>query len=261
MTFPPLSRGRRRCAGSPIGGILHEMTDISLWIAFAGGFVSFASPCVLPLMPGYIGYISGVTAEEAEMFPRRVYIIHTMIHALIFGGGFTTVFVALGLTATSIGSFIIGSLPYLQRAAGLLLIIFGLQMTGILRLNWLLRERRLEVRKRKAGILRSYLLGIAFGFGWTPCVGPVLGGVLTLAASQEHILYGGGLLFAYSLGMGVPFLLTAFALTFSLSFASRAGRFLSILHVAAGVIMLAMGLLLLTGHFQKLAQLFSGLSF
>jgi cytochrome c-type biogenesis protein len=237
------------------------MTDVSLWVAFAGGFISFASPCVLPLMPGYIGYISGVTAEEAEMFPRRTYIIHTMIHALIFGGGFTTVFVSMGLTATSIGNFILSSLPYLQRGAGLLLIIFGLQMTGLLRLGWLLRERRLEVRERNAGILRSYLLGIAFGFGWTPCVGPVLGGVLTLAASQEHVLYGGGLLLAYSLGMGVPFLLTAFALTFSLSFASRAGRFLSILHTAAGIIMLAMGLLLLTGHFQKLTQLFSSLTF
>jgi cytochrome c-type biogenesis protein len=167
----------------------------------------------------------------------------------------------MGLTATSIGNFILGSLPYLQKVAGLLLIVFGLQMTGVLRLGWLLRERRLEVRKRKAGILRSYLLGIAFGFGWTPCVGPVLGGVLTLAASQESVLNGGSLLFAYSLGMGVPFLLTAFALTFSLSFASRTGRFLSILHKAAGVIMLAMGLLLLTGHFQKLARFFSGLTF
>jgi cytochrome c-type biogenesis protein len=237
------------------------MNDISLWVAFAGGFVSFASPCVLPLMPGYIGYISGVTAEEAEMFPCRTYIIHTMIHALIFGGGFTTVFVSMGLTATSIGNFILGSLPYLQKVAGLLLIVFGLQMTGVLRLGWLVRERRLEVRERNAGILRSYLLGIAFGFGWTPCVGPVLGGVLTLAASQESVLSGGGLLFAYSLGMGVPFLLTAFALTFSLSFASRTGRFLSILHKAAGAIMLAMGLLLLTGHFQKLARFFSGLTF
>jgi cytochrome c-type biogenesis protein len=236
------------------------MNDMTIWAAFVGGLVSFASPCVLPLMPGYIGYISGITAEEGEQLERRTYVMHTMLHALLFGVGFTTVFVGMGLTATSIGSFLIRSLPYLQKAAGVLLLAFGLQMTGILKLSWFYRERRFEVRQKEAGVLRSFLLGMAFAFGWTPCVGPVLGAVLTMAASQGQVITGGVMLFSYSLGMGIPFLLTAFALTFSLSFASRAGRFLHYLHIAAGVIMVAMGVLLLSGHFQKLANFFSGLT-
>ena len=236
------------------------MTDLSLWVAFVGGGVSFASPCVFPLMPGYLGYITGISAEEAEDLSRRTYIAHTMIHALLFGAGFTTVFATMGLTATSIGAFLIGNLHFIQRAAGVILILFGLQMTGLLRFSWFYRERRIEVKHKEAGIVRSYLLGIAFGFGWTPCVGPILGAVLTMAASQEQVAYGGLLLLSYSLGLGVPFLLTAFALTFSLSFASRTGKFLHYLHTVAGAIMLVMGVLLLTGHFQKLALFFSGFS-
>lgn len=237
------------------------MSEMSFWAAFIGGLVSFASPCVLPLMPGYIGYISGISAEEGEGLARRTYVSHTMLHAFLFGGGFTSVFVAMGLTATSIGSFIISSLPLLQKVAGALLLVFGLQMTGLLRLSWLYRERRFEVRKKEAGIVRSFLLGAAFGFGWTPCVGPVLGAVLTMAASQGQVLTGGALLFAYSLGMGIPFVLTAFALTFSLSFANRAGKFLHYLHIVAGGIMIVMGILLLSGHFQKLANFFTALSY
>ena len=237
------------------------MEDMSLWVAFAGGTVSFASPCVLPLMPGYLGYITGVTIEEAETFSRRAYMTHTMIHSLIFGAGFTAVFVAMGLTATSIGGFLFDHLPFLQRLAGALLVFFGLQMTGLLRLAWFFKERRFDVRKREAGIIRSFLLGLAFGFGWTPCIGPVLGGVLTMAASQANILSGGVLLLAYSAGLGIPFLATAFILTFSVSFASRAGKFLHYLHITAGVIMLAMGVLLLSGRFQDLSLFFSSLSF
>lgn len=233
------------------------MDDLSLWVAFIGGVVSFASPCVLPLMPGYLGYISGISAEEAEDISRRTYMLHTLLHALIFGVGFTSVFVAMGLTATSIGSFLVGNLHILQRVAGVLLIIFGLHMTGLLRLSWFYRERRVDVKSREAGVFRSYLLGMAFGFGWTPCVGPILGGVLTMAASQEQVLSGGLLLFVYSLGMGLPFMVTAVALTFSLSFASRTGKFLHYLHIIAGAIMLVMGVLLLTGYFQKAVLFFT----
>jgi cytochrome c-type biogenesis protein len=234
--------------------------DLSIWVAFAGGFISFASPCVLPLMPGYIGYISGVSAEEAENFSRWTYFSHVMIHALIFGTGFTTVFVVLGLTATSIGAFITEHILILQRAAGVLIILFGLQMTGILKVAWLYRERRFTLKAKEAGVTRSFLLGIAFGFGWTPCVGPVLGAVLTMAAAEEQVLTGGVLLFSYSLGMGIPFVLTAAALAFSLSFAERAGRFLHYLHVGAGILMLLMGVLLLTGAFARLSLFFGALS-
>jgi cytochrome c-type biogenesis protein len=234
--------------------------ELSLWVAFAGGFISFASPCVLPLMPGYIGYITGVSAEEAEKFSRRTYLAHVMVHTLIFGLGFTTIFVTFGLTATSIGGFLSRHALLFQRVAGLLIILFGLQMTGLLKVAWLYRERRFTVKERDASVTRSFILGMAFGFGWTPCIGPVLGAVLTMAASQEQILSGGILLLAYSLGMGIPFLLTAAALALSLSFADRTGRFLHYVHVGAGVIMLVMGLLLLTGAFSKLSLFFNTLA-
>lgn len=234
--------------------------NLSLWVAFAGGLISFASPCVLPLMPGYIGYISGVSAEEAEKFARRTYFAHVMVHTVIFGIGFTSVFVGFGLTATSIGGFLSAHALLFQRAAGVLIILFGLQMTGILKVAWLYRERRFTVRAREAGITRSFLLGMAFAFGWTPCVGPVLGAVLTMAASQDQVATGGVLLFAYSLGMGIPFLLTAAALAFSLGFLDRAGRFLHYLHVGAGVIMLVMGVLLMTGAFARLSLFFNALA-
>jgi cytochrome c-type biogenesis protein len=233
--------------------------ELSIWVAFAGGVVSFASPCVLPLMPGYIGYISGVSAEEAKSLSRRVYLAHVLMHTLFFGAGFTSVFVAMGVTATSIGNFIAGHLILFQRIAGVLIIVFGLQMTGALRLSWLHRERRFEIRSKEASATRSFLMGIAFGFGWTPCVGPVLGAVLTLAAGQEQLFHGGILLFSYSLGMGLPFVLTAAALAFSLSFASRAGRFLHYLHIGAGIVMIVMGVLLLTGAFARLSIFLSGL--
>jgi cytochrome c-type biogenesis protein len=233
--------------------------ELSLWVAFAGGVVSFASPCVLPLMPGYIGYISGISAEEAKSLSRRVYLVHVLIHTLFFGAGFTSVFVAMGVTATSFGNFIAGNLVLFQRIAGVLIVAFGLQMTGILRLSWLYRERRFEIRSKEASAVRSFLLGIAFGFGWTPCVGPVLGAVLTLAASQEQIFQGGLLLFSYSLGMGVPFVLTAVTLAFSLSFASRTGRFLHYLHIGAGIVMILMGVLLPTGQLTRLSFFLSAL--
>jgi cytochrome c-type biogenesis protein len=224
--------------------------SISLATAFAGGVVSFFSPCVLPLMPGYLGYLSGLSFEELERLPPRVHLARTFHHALLFAGGFTLVFVALGLTATSFGQFLSGHALLLRRVSGTLIFVFGLQVAGLLRFTWLYRERRFEIHHHRVGPLRSLFLGMAFAFGWTPCVGPVLFSVLAHAATTGSVATGGGLLLAYSLGLAIPFLLSGVATSYSFSLINRSSRFLRPVQIAAGVIMMLMGALLVSGAFE-----------
>lgn len=229
------------------------VTDsVSLGAAFLGGIVSFVSPCVLPLMPGYLSYISGLSFEELERLPPAAHLGKTLHHALLFALGFTAVFVALGLTATSLGSFLGSHALLLRRVAGVLIFVFGLQVAGLLHFTWLYRERRFEVRHRAVGPVRSLLLGAAFAFGWTPCVGPILFSVLSYAANAPSVADGGLLLLTYSLGLAVPFLLAAVATSYSFRIIDRSGRWLRPVQIAAGVVMMAMGLLLFTGAFERL---------
>ncbi len=232
---------------------------IGFGAAFLGGFVSFVSPCVLPLMPGYLSYISGLSFEELERLPPRAHLGRTLRHALLFALGFTAVFVALGLTATSFGSFLGSHALLLRRVAGVLIFVFGLQVAGLLRFSWLYRERRFEVRHRTVGPARSLLLGAAFAFGWTPCVGPILFSVLSYAANARSVAGGGLLLFAYSLGLAIPFLLAAAATSYSFRLINRSGRWLRPVQIAAGLVMMAMGLLLVAGAFERINTLITGL--
>ena len=235
--------------------------DVSFGAAFLGGLVSFASPCVLPLMPGYISYISGLSFEELETLPPREHLGRTLRHSAIFVAGFTAVFVALGMTATSLGTFLSGHAALMRRVAGALIFVFGLQVAGILRLRFLYAERRFEVRHHRVSATRSALLGMAFAFGWTPCVGPILFSVLSFAAGAGTAAAGALLLLAYSLGLAIPFLLAAAATSWSFRLIGRTGRWLRPVQVAAGVVMMAMGLALITGAFERvntfLARLFA----
>lgn len=238
------------------------MSDsVSLATAFVGGVISFFSPCVLPLMPGYLSYLSGLSFTEMEQLPPRAYLARTFHHALLFAAGFTLVFVALGLTATSFGQFLSSHAVLLRRVSGALIFVFGLQVAGLLRFTWLYRERRFEIRHHKIGPARSLFLGMAFAFGWTPCVGPVLFSVLAHAATAGSVAAGGALLLAYSLGLAVPFLISGVATSYSFGLVSRGGRFLRPVQIAAGVIMMLMGVLLFTGAFERvntaLTQFFS----
>lgn len=232
---------------------------LSYGAAFLGGIISFFSPCVLPLMPGYLGYLSGLSFEELETLPPRAYLPKTMRHAAVFCAGFTIVFTALGLSATSLGHFLAGHALLLRRVAGVLIFLFGMQVAGLLKFAWLYRERRFEIRHREPGNLRSLLLGMAFAFGWTPCVGPVLFAVLAQAATAGTVAGGGLLLISYSLGLAIPFLAFGAAATYSLRLANRSGRWLRPVQVAAGVVMMAMGVLLVTGAFERLNNLIMGL--
>ena len=238
------------------------MTEgISFGAAFAGGLVSFVSPCVLPLMPGYLSYISGLSFEELERLPPGAHLGRTLRHAAIFAAGFTAVFVALGLTATSLGGFLGENAALLRRIAGALIFDFGLQVAGVLRLRFLYQERRFEVHHHAVGPVRSLLLGMAFAFGWTPCVGPILFSVLSYAAGTGSGAAGALLLLSYSLGLAIPFLLAAAATSWSFRLIGRSGRWLRPVQIAAGVVMMAMGVALITGAFERvnnvLARFFS----
>jgi len=215
-------------------------------VAFAGGVVSIATPYCLPLIPGYLAYLSGVGVGEAGHTKR------VLGASALFVLGFAVVFTALGATASELGSFLLQRLPALIKVAGLFVIAMGLVTLGVLRIPLLYREKRLDLRRVRAGPFEAVPLGMAFAFGWTPCIGPVLGAILSTAAVTQTASRGALLLFLYSLGMGVPFLL------FALAYA-RGGRMFGLLrhHGRAierlgGVLLVGIGVLLVTGAWQRL---------
>jgi cytochrome c-type biogenesis protein len=217
-----------------------------LAIAFAAGVVSVATPCSWPLIPGYLAYVSGVAAGEAGQ-TRRV-----LGAGALFVLGFAIVFTALGATASVLGAFLLRRLPVLVKVAGVFVIFMGLSTLGVVRLPFVYREKRFDLSRIRSGPAGAVPLGMAFAFGWTPCIGPVLSAIMTLAANAPTAPRGALLLFAYSLGMGIPFLVFAFVY-------SRAGRTSGLLrrHArtverAGGVLLVAMGLFLVTGAWQRL---------
>ena len=189
------------------------MDDVSYLAALVAGILSFVSPCVLPLVPGYLSFISGVSLDNAhtgtalpEGTTRRVFLA-----SIAFVLGFSTVFVALGASASSIGALINDKLWILTKIAGVAVILFGLHTMGLLKINALYRQAQIDVKRKPAGPLGAFVVGLAFAFGWTPCIGPILGSILALAAQEGTVTHGASLLAVYSLGLGVPFLATSLA--------------------------------------------------
>ena len=227
------------------------MTEsIGVTIAFAAGVLSFLSPCVLPLVPSYLSFVTGMSLEDLqEGVDRRA----TFIHSLLFVAGFTGVFLLLGASASFLGQFLKLYEVWIARVGGVLIMILGLHLAGAFRLLPLMRERRLYLHDKPAGYLGTLGVGVVFGAGWTPCIGPVLGAILTFAASQDQFWYGVGLLFVYSLGLAVPFLLSALALDAFLRVFSRFRRFLPVVQVVSGVLLVVLGLFLVTGTFSALS--------
>lgn len=224
-------------------------------VAFAAGLLSFLSPCVLPLIPSYIGFLTGLTAEEIQV--RRG---TALLHALWFVAGFTLVFVALGASASALGSLLLRSQTWIGRIGGILVILFGLYLLGILRPAFLMRERQIHFARKPIGYLGSSLVGITFGAAWTPCIGPILGGILTLAAARSSVREGTALLAVYALGLALPFLLTALALERFLAWFQRFRPYIVWVDRIAGVLLIALGALLLTDRFTLLAGYLQGLT-
>lgn len=226
-----------------------EFSGVPLVVAFAAGMVSFLSPCVFPIVPSYMGFVTGLSLEELRDGNRAGARRQAAVHAALFVLGFSLVFLALGASATVLGGVLRRSLPLLQQLGGVMIAIFGLYLLGVIRIPALMRERRVQLAARPAGKLGSVLVGIAFGAGWTPCIGPVLASVLLYASFEETLARGMTLLGAYALGLGIPFFLSAVALNWFLVGSSRIRRWLMPLEKAAGAVLLIVGVLLFSGHF------------
>lgn len=226
------------------------MSSVSLGVALMAGVLSFLSPCVLPLVPSYLSFVTGMSLEDLqEGVDRRA----TFIHSLLFVMGFSLIFIMLGASASFLGVFLKHYELWIARIGGVVIIILGMHLLGIFRITALMRERRVHVSDKPAGYLGTIGVGAAFGAGWTPCIGPVLGGILTLAGTQETVWAGVGLLSVYSLGLAIPFLLSALALDSFLKVFSRFRTLLPIVEKASGVMLIVLGLLLVTGSFTILS--------
>jgi cytochrome c-type biogenesis protein len=232
-----------------------EPATLGLFVAFAAGLLSFLSPCVLPLVPSYIGFLTGMSLPEVRG-RRRV----ALGHALLFVLGFSLVFVLLGASATALGRALNYYQQWLQRIGGILIIGFGFVCLGVIRVGFLDQERRLRMEHKPVGYLGSALVGMAFAAGWTPCIGPVLGGILGLAATSSDLTRGTLLLTAYSAGLAVPFLLAAVALESFLEWFQRFRRYLPWVMRLSGALLVFVGLLMVTGEFTRLAGWLQGLT-
>jgi len=214
---------------------------LNLAVAFAAGVLGFFSPCVAPLIPGYVSFVSGVSLWEMQMAERRQYLGRVFLASIVFILGFSGVFTALGASASFLGAFVISNRVLLTRMGGVIVILFGLVLLGAIKIPSLARERRVHVVRWPGGLLGAFPIGVAFGFAWTPCVGPVLGAILTLAATTARAADGASLLFAYSLGLGVPFLAAAVLLTTTLEGLRRLRRHARAIEAASGAFLAVMG--------------------
>ena len=247
------------------------MENVSLFGAFIAGVLSFISPCVLPLIPGYLSFISGVSLEEMRgMQPvaagagggtmtvvtgvssaakRQV-----IVTSLFFILGFSLVFVSLGASATYLGQFLMERLTIFGKIAGVLLIIFGLHTIGVFKIPFLLNEARVQANTKPASMIGAVIVGISFAFGWTPCIGPILSAILLVAAQQESVNQGIVLLSIYSLGLAIPFLLTAIAINQFFAAFNKIRRHYHTIEIVSGLLMIVIGVLIFTNRFTIIAQ-------
>ncbi len=228
--------------------------DVTALGAFGAGLLSFLSPCVLPLVPPYLCYIGGLSMDEliAGRTSGGPVTGRVFVAALAFVAGFATVFVALGATASVLGQFVAQYYDWLGRIAGLIIIVLGLHFLGVWRIGLLFREARFQVAGGPTGLLGAYIIGVAFAFGWTPCVGPVLAAILFVAGAEESVFQGSLLLGIYALGIGLPFLVAALAVRHFTGFMARFRRHLGTVEKAMGGLLVATGVLFITGSMSDI---------
>jgi cytochrome c-type biogenesis protein len=233
------------------------MDHVTLVAAFIAGVLSFISPCVLPLVPGYLSFVSGVTLDRlrnggAKASAASSWPVFTA--SLFFVLGFSLVLIALGATASAIGQLLFDKLSLLGRIAGIVIIIFGLHTMGVLKINWLYAEKRVQTVRKPAGAVGALLVGIAFAFGWTPCIGPILAAILAVAAAEDTVGRGVRLLAVYSLGLGIPFLVTSLAVNQFFAAFARIRRYYHAIEVTSGAMLIIIGILIFTNRLTIIAQ-------
>jgi cytochrome c-type biogenesis protein len=231
------------------------MTEqVNFFTAFTAGLLSFISPCVLPLVPAYLSYISGVSLEAMRGQTEEKGAGHkVIINTLLFVLGFSIVFCTLGATASYIGQYLVLYKSYINIIGGIIIIVLGLHLAGVYRIKWLDYEKRVHVKEKPLGLLGSVLIGAAFAFGWTPCIGPILSAILLIAADQKTTADGILLLAVYSMGLGVPFLLTGIALNYAMSIFKAIKKHYRKIELASGVLLIFIGLLVATDQFTRLS--------
>ena len=234
-----------------------DATSISFGLAFLAGLVSFLSPCVLPIVPSYVSFVTGLTLDELRDANDAAARRQAAMHAGLFILGFSALFVALGASATALGGVLTRSLPLLQQIGGIVIVLFGLYMVGVLRIPALMRERRVHLASKPAGAFGSVVAGVAFGAGWTPCVGPVLASILLYAGMEATMTRGMLLLAVYALGLGIPFFAAAVGLNAFLVRMQWLRRWLGPIERATGAFMIFVGVLLFTGRFTALSSFFA----
>lgn len=234
--------------------------ELSIPIAFLAGIVSFLSPCVLPLVPGYISMLSGASIEELKKESGGELLRRVLRNSLAFVAGFTLVFVILGATATWVGHFLRAHQSTFNIVAGIIVIIFGLHLTGLVKIPLLYREARLDTGAPRRGLGGAFLLGFAFAFGWTPCIGPILGAILALAERRQTVYQGMFLLAVYSAGLAIPFLLTSVGLSSFLKFYKGFRKHLQAVEVGSGALLIVLGTLMAFNKLSIISRYFSFLN-
>jgi cytochrome c-type biogenesis protein len=231
--------------------------QVSYIVAFVAGLLMFLSPCLLPLIPSFIAYITGVSFGDLKDGAKRGEVRKkTIIHSLLFILGFSIVFVLLGLTATTVGKALYQYQNVIRIAGGILIIIFGLYLTGLLKLDFLIKERRLNIKAKGATYLGSFLIGVTFAAAWTPCAGPILGSILVLAGTKASIAEGAKLLAVFSLGIALPFFLTGLAINTFLEYFNRFKKIISAINIVGGIFLVIVGMLMVTNYLAIISQKF-----
>lgn len=228
-------------------------SNVTYLAALFAGFISFISPCVLPLVPAYISFISGVSMDELRNAERQQQMtLRLMVSSLLFIGGFTLVFVLLGATATFVGGFLLKNLGIISKVSGVVLIVFGLHVAGLIKIPFLNYEARFQTGNKPTSAIGAIFVGSAFAFGWTPCIGPILGGILAIAGSQQTVGQGMLLLLVYSLGLGIPFFLTAIATQRLLRAMNRVKKHFKTIELVSGGFLIVIGILMVFNLFTML---------
>jgi len=228
------------------------MKDVSFPLAFLAGIMSFLSPCVLPLLPSYVSFITGVSFEDLTTGADRRKIRYlTITNSLTFILGFSTVFVALGASSSAVGKFMFEYQEWIRIGGGILIIVFGLFVAGFLKMDFLMRDKKVHLSGKPAGYVGTFLVGMTFAAGWTPCIGPILGTILLYASSQGSAFYGFKLLAVYSLGLALPFFISSLAMNSFLSYSKKLMRYMRVIMIISGLLLILFGILLLTNRVRE----------